>query len=527
MQRNFYFFFSISIGLVALTFALQQLAKPASVSPEVHAQTPNQDWPQLQRDSQKSGFQSSMRVRTSSSFSSPLWSWNAPETIVSQPIVASGIVVAVGMSGKVYAIDELTGKERWTVQVGARSLSTPAIVQDILVVPTTAGKMVGLRTRDGSRVWEYARGGRGFVASPTIQDTTIFIGSQDGVFHAVNAINGSALWTYRVGRDEDSSNHPAPILTSAAVLGSTVYFGSENMVVYALNVANGTSVWKRQLTGQSFFSGIPIGSSTGTSFFLTGWFVASSQGNGTLFVRTNSTYPFHDLLNEDQDFLATYLNSNGIQATYTSSGNLREWTIEQRGIAERLQSNPHRRTLWELNTATGKDRYSLPLPILYTSGVGSIPAAPVVDDAQGRAWVMARSIYARWDGVGVRNFGDMVKLNLRYDPAVYQNVALGLSALGMQFFPCSNTTCTAPNQHWHKISDEGEVLTGAENVIVSDTWVAQGGYDLETEKSFPIRLGSSDDSGNAALYLSGNGVVFANGRILSRDTLGIKSYSAQ
>lgn len=79
-------------------------------------------------------------------------------------------------------------------------------------------------------------------------------------------------------------------------------------------------------------------------------------------------------------------------------------------------------------------------------------------------------------------------------------------------------------EDFHKLADEGEILMGCQNAILSSTWV-NGGVDTETGLTFNIRLYSADDSGNAPLWnCAGTGVVVANGRVILRDGKGIKSY---
>jgi hypothetical protein len=145
-----------------------------------------------------------------------------------------------------------------------------------------------------------------------------------------------------------------------------------------------------------------------------------------------------------------------------------------------------------------------------------------VADSLGRAWVTARSVYAIFDGMGVRSYGELIKLNLAFDAAVYTSASPQVSALGMQFF----ANPKAAWEDFHKIADEGEVLTACQNAVLSSTWVSDGGIDIETEQTFNVRGYSSDDLGGAALYGTGAGIVIANGHVFTRDSEGIKAYKA-
>ncbi|HBY64526.1 MAG TPA: hypothetical protein DEH78_32300 [Solibacterales bacterium] len=365
---------------------------------------------------------------------------------------------------------------------------------------------MALSGTNGSQVWVYRGAGKGYAASPAIDGGRVYIGSKDGRFHSVDAANGQAVWTFQVGSASDAGAVAAPILASAAVRAGRVYFGAENMNAYALDAATGARLWRRAVRGQSF----------GHT-----WPVASGQAGGLVLFRTTPIYAFHDLLNSDEAHLQAAAGTSG-----GTLGDKAAWIVEQRAVSQRLRDNPHRRSLWELNAATGADRYALPLPVVYTSGVGDAPAPPVVDDSTNRAWIMTRSVYARFDGMGVRNYGEFAKLNLAFDPAIYSDATLPEDRLGIRFFGCrGSSNCKIAWEDFHKIADEGEVLTAASNAVFSSNWVSAGGIDLGTEATFNVRFYSSDDTGGAGLYGSQTGAVVANGRIVLRDSQGIKSYT--
>lgn len=496
----------VKVSETALLALLVALAAPVSA----------QDWPQLQRDAARSGFQPGARLDTSrhtnvppNGSPAPAWSWSAPEPMRAQPVVAGGLLAIATLRGRVFALDEASGAQRWVVDTGSPVHGSLAIASGTLIVATLAGEVLGLAAADGSERWRTRISPKGISASPTVTGGRVLVGARDGTFAALDLATGQIVWSFAVGGAADPGRTRSPILTPAAVLAGRVFFGAENMHAYALDLQTGALLWARQLRGQSFQHG---------------WPVATTQAGGVVLFRTTPIYSFHDTLNSDESFIQT---ATGRTAEGNPLGTPADWIVEQRAISERLAANPHRASLWALVAATGADRYALPLPVLYTGGSGGTPAPPVVDDAGGRAWVMCRSVYARFDGMGVRNYGELAKLNLAFDPAVYANAALGEAALGIRFFSCQGpTNCKAAWEDFHKIADEGETLTGAANAIVSSTWVSAGGIDLETDRTFNLRFYSSDDTGSAGLYGSQTGAVIANGRVILRDSQGLRSYVA-
>ncbi len=474
------------------------------------------DWPQLQRDAARSGYQAGETLATNrhtnsnpAGYGSPVWIWNQPEPLSGQPVVAQGTVAVGTVRGRVFALDERTGMVRWTADAGAPVFATLAIAEGKVIVPTQRGELLALSVQDGSRIWTYRGARKGYAASPAVEGGRVYLGSKDGRFHAVDLATGQAAWVFEVGGASDAGAEPAPILASAAVLDGRVFFGAENLYAYALNASTGARLWRRRLEGQSF------------SWL---WPVASRQAGGVVIFRTTPVYSHGRMLIDDERFLQ---QTTGVSDATDNNGTPQQWLNEQRAISQRLRNNPHRRSLWVLRATDGQDRYSAPEPVLWTSGSGDAGAPPVVDDAGGRAWMTARSAWARFDGFGVRPFGDLMRVNLNFDPNVYNDGISIESRLFLQYFNCASpySGCKEAWEDFHKISDEFEVLTGASNGIVSSNWVSVGGVDLSSHRTFNIRFYSTDDTGGAGLYGTHVGAVLANGRAVLRDTAGLKSYA--
>ncbi len=494
------------------------------------------DWPQLQCDAQKSGFQPHERITTggrhqntteTGGYGPELWAFTNT-FLAGQPVVAEGLVVIPSLKGMVYALSETNGALRWRVDVQAPVLNSCAIYSGRVVVATQAGRLLGLSLTNGAAIWSYDGARKGYAAAPTIADGTVYIGSKDGRFHAVDALTGAPRWMFEVGGASDTGVLRTAILCSAAVLGPRVFFGAENTYAYALDRQTGARLWRRRLTGQSFVFGAEVGSSDerGGVSVSAGWPVASAQNAGVIIFRTQPVYDSVSMLGFGEAILesATGTNWHG-----NPLGNTNAWRIEQRGVSAALTSNEYLRTFWELDPTTGADKYNRPMPVLWTSGSGNTPAPPVVDDTSNRAWVILRSVYSRLDHAGiVRPYGELAKLHLDFNPAIYTNPAQG--RLAYTFFDCENwpaESCVFAYGDIHKVSDEGEHLTGCQNAIISTTWVSDGGWDTEQERTFNIRYYSAADLGEAPVYGGAAGAVIANGRIILRDTQGVKSYAAQ
>jgi outer membrane protein assembly factor BamB len=87
--------------------------------------------------------------------------------------------------------------------------------------------------------WQYASGSPISAAPAVGVDGTVFLGSQDGQLHALNA-DGSLRWRFRTGGQIQSS----PAVGSDGV----VYFGSDDRGIYAVG-PDGRRLWAAQARG--------------------------------------------------------------------------------------------------------------------------------------------------------------------------------------------------------------------------------------------------------------------------------------
>src|SRR5581483_492516 len=79
-------------------------------------------------------------------------------------------------------------------------------------------------------------------ASPAIADGTVFIGSWDSYFYALDAATGKEKWRFKTGEDHEIYNQVG-IQSSAAVANGMVYFGCRDSHLYALDAATGEKRW--------------------------------------------------------------------------------------------------------------------------------------------------------------------------------------------------------------------------------------------------------------------------------------------
>ena len=211
------------------------------------------DWPQLQCDAARSGFQPGERLATNrhtntnpAGYGAPVWSWNAPAKLAGQPVAASGIVAVATTQGQVYALDERLGSVRWTADAGAPVFATLAIASGRVIVPTQRGELLALDAATGTPRWRVRAGGptRG---APAVAGGRVFVVTLENRLVALSAEDGRQLWVHRAA--------PAAAipfgLATPAVEGDIVVAGFASGELVALRAPEGRLLWTETVAGAS------------------------------------------------------------------------------------------------------------------------------------------------------------------------------------------------------------------------------------------------------------------------------------
>jgi len=189
---------------------------------------------------------------------------NNNRRINARPVVADGVVYTIDAEGRVTAHSLLEGDEVWATRL--RGVEFEA--QSDSFIPFM-GRGDRVLTFGGAVAWDsgrlYAHSGGRFIvalnaetgeevwrqtsltplhASPTIADGRVFVTTDDNELIALDAQDGTVLWTHR------SISETARVITapSPAVLGETVIAPFTSGEIVALRAQNGTVLWSDSLT---------------------------------------------------------------------------------------------------------------------------------------------------------------------------------------------------------------------------------------------------------------------------------------
>ena len=127
-----------------------------------------------------------------------LWEVSVPERLAIGPGSDGRTTVAVSTKGMVYAFDD-TGKPIWNVSVGSEVLSEPVVAAGVVVIRALDNRFIGLDAANGKRRWIYQRQqsplslrvGYGMLL---VGNDAVITGFAGGRFGAMALGNGGLIW---------------------------------------------------------------------------------------------------------------------------------------------------------------------------------------------------------------------------------------------------------------------------------------------------------------------------------------------
>ncbi len=130
-----------------------------------------------------------------------------------------------GVGPQAVALNEATGAELWTANIGGNSTSTPAVHDGRVFIGSDDGNLYALdATNYGAELWTFQTGGEVYSA-PVVADGMVYFGSLDHYVYAVDEYTGALIWSYDTGASR--------LMGSGAVVDGVYYTGNENGKIYA------------------------------------------------------------------------------------------------------------------------------------------------------------------------------------------------------------------------------------------------------------------------------------------------------
>lgn len=145
---------------------------------------------------------------------------------------------------KIFCLDT-AGEIIWEAEYSnaGYQLASPLLTDDMLIVPSTDGKIYAFDVWNGSQLWNYSTGFSytGITSSPVLYRNQIIFGGGDGVLYAFN-LNGTVAWSEYIA----SSIY----FSSPAVRDGVIYIGSEDGLLHAVASDGSGEIWNVSVGGK-------------------------------------------------------------------------------------------------------------------------------------------------------------------------------------------------------------------------------------------------------------------------------------
>jgi outer membrane protein assembly factor BamB len=186
----------------------------------------------------------------------PRWAFQADAAVASNPTLAGDLVFFSTKRGTLYAVyqHQSEGKEAWKFNSQGRTarlygggwdyfVSSPKVAGDLVIYGSGDSHIYAVHREKGSLVWKYDAGAV-VRSTPALDDNnkTLFCGTLGGELLALNVKSGKVKWKFKTSGSEYFPK--GELLFEPLVYKNTVYVGSRDATFYAVNAADGTLRWK-------------------------------------------------------------------------------------------------------------------------------------------------------------------------------------------------------------------------------------------------------------------------------------------
>jgi outer membrane protein assembly factor BamB len=158
----------------------------------------------------------------------------------SDPVLAHGLLFVGSSDGAVYALDPATGQTKWRFQTGA-SLPDEGPGARTIVAPRGADldEQIAAAVADQK---SRPPGDRRIDMTPAVENGTLFIGSGDLSFYALDAVTGRRKWSYLAGPGLSNPNRMSRLRAPALVANGVTYFATV-AGLHAVDSESGQRKW--------------------------------------------------------------------------------------------------------------------------------------------------------------------------------------------------------------------------------------------------------------------------------------------
>jgi outer membrane protein assembly factor BamB len=166
-------------------------------------------------------------------------------------------VLVATSKGEVIALHKDDGHELWRARVSSEVLAPPVADQGVVVVQSVDGRLTAFAAENGKQLWTVDRSEpplslRG-TATPVIVPGAVITGLASGKLMAVTLREGQVVWEIPVAQAQGRTEIERLIDVDVPplVIGRTLFAAAYQGKIVAINLENGRLLWSRELSTHS------------------------------------------------------------------------------------------------------------------------------------------------------------------------------------------------------------------------------------------------------------------------------------
>ena len=140
------------------------------------------------------------------------------------------------------------GKESWSFNAGGPIRSTAAYNSNTIFFGSSNGKFYALDKKTGKIKWSFS-GKHSINSSPALQNGKVFFSDNQQCLYALDASSGKTIWKYEFGPSRPYDWSFDYYFSSPTLVGNHVLIGAKDGYVYKIDQQSGKAVWKFKSEG--------------------------------------------------------------------------------------------------------------------------------------------------------------------------------------------------------------------------------------------------------------------------------------
>jgi eukaryotic-like serine/threonine-protein kinase len=138
--------------------------------------------------------------------------------------------------------------EAWNFKANAPIRSTAVTSASTVFFGSSDGKFYALDKSTGKTKWIF-NSGSSIESSPALDKGKVFFSNNRQTLFALNALTGKGIWKYNFGENKTYEWAFDYYYSSPTIFNNSILIGAKDGYVYKFNETNGKVVWKFQTTG--------------------------------------------------------------------------------------------------------------------------------------------------------------------------------------------------------------------------------------------------------------------------------------